>query len=50
MTKYRPRGTYIKTNRDSWISTQWYDSKKDAEDFAKSNGSGRYKNIRIIKK
>jgi hypothetical protein len=52
MAQYRPRGVYKKTNRDSWISTVWYNTKKEAEDFAKSQGvvTGRYTKIRIIKK
>ena len=50
MTQYRPRGVYNKTKRDSWISTQWYNTKEEAEQFGKAQGRGRYTKIRIIKK
>ena len=48
-TKYRARGKYRRTNRDSWITTVWRASEQEAKDDIKMFGHG-YDNARIVKK
>jgi len=50
MTKkiYRARGKYDLSNKDSWVTTVWRRTKKEAEDDLKMFTPGRYKNIRVV--
>lgn len=49
--KYRPRGLHLPTGRDSFITTVWYDTSKEAKDAVKMFGADkRHTNIRIIEK
>ena len=53
MAKYRARGIWNETGRDSWVTTVWRKSEKEAkEDIAAFCNPGRYKksSLRIIKK
>ena len=50
-TKYRARGNYKKTKRDSWVTTVWRATEKEAQDDIKEFASyGNYNKTWIVPK
>lgn len=48
-TRYRARGFYKGSSRESYITTVWRSTKKDAEDDVRMFGH-KYTNTRIVSK
>ena len=46
---FRIRGKYNKTKRDSFITTEAYTTRKEAEKAIKMFAQGRYTNSRVVK-
>lgn len=46
--KYRVRGVYFKTNRDSWVTTVWRDTRLEAIMDLDQLRQGAYKDARIL--
>lgn len=48
-TRYRARGKYDLSNRESWVTTVWRETKQEAEQDARAWGN-RYTGLRVVSK
>ena len=46
--KYRARGHYIPTGRESWVTTCWRDTKEEAEQDIRCFCNENYKEVQIV--